>query len=191
MVGRPRDERVDQAILAATRGVLAEQGYSRLTVDAVAAAAGVGKAAIYRRYASKHELVFAAAVHDVDLEPPPDGGSLTADLTALVREILDSLGAPTARAAAPGLISDFLSDPALADRFEETFLARERACVRAALDRAVARGEIEAPPERDLAHSLILGPVFAWLYIFRRQEEESFARDLVVRVEAALRHTPV
>ncbi|WP_116244113.1 TetR/AcrR family transcriptional regulator [Nocardiopsis sp. FIRDI 009] len=190
MVGRPRDERVDQAILAATRKVLTEQGYSRLTVDAVATAAGVGKAAIYRRYSSKHELVFAAAIHDLDLAPPPDGGSLSADLAALVQDVLDSLSTPTARAAGPGLLSDFLGDPALADRFEETFLARERACVQAALDRAVARGELDAPPDTALTHSLIMGPAFVWLYVFRREETETFARDLTVRLEAALRHTP-
>ncbi|MCY9787040.1 TetR/AcrR family transcriptional regulator C-terminal ligand-binding domain-containing protein [Nocardiopsis sp. EMB25] len=54
----------------------------------------------------------------------------------------------------------------------------------------VARGELDASPDVALTHSLIMGPVFVWLYVFRRQDTDAFARDLVVRPEAALRDTP-
>ncbi|GAB3995376.1 hypothetical protein GCM10029992_12460 [Glycomyces albus] len=74
--GRPRDGRIDGAIAQATRELLAERGYAGLTVDAVAARAGVGKAAIYRRHATKQEMIFAATVHDMQEQPPPDAGSL-------------------------------------------------------------------------------------------------------------------
>ncbi|MCG5217473.1 TetR-like C-terminal domain-containing protein [Streptosporangium sp. KLBMP 9127] len=184
--GRPRDERVDAAILAATRDVLTETGYARLTMDAVAARAGAGKAAIYRRYATKQELVYAATVHDLDLRIPPDTGSLTTDLKALIDDILATMGSPTALGSVPGLMADVSADPALAARFQQTFVARQQECITAVLDRAVHRGELQDKPDLDVLHALLAGPVFVWLYLLRRSERDSFAHDLATRLADAV-----
>ncbi|SDM66079.1 DNA-binding transcriptional regulator, AcrR family [Allokutzneria albata] len=164
--GRPRESRVDHALTAATRELLAETGYAKLTVDAVAARAGVGKAAIYRRFATKQELVFSAVVHGVSVEVPPDAGSLEADLLAVLRDIVTSLSGP-ALTAIPGLLADVSVDPG---RFEEIFIAGEQACLRAVLGRAVSRGELPEVPDVDVVHALLLGPVFVWLFLLRREE---------------------
>ncbi|WP_418957741.1 TetR/AcrR family transcriptional regulator [Streptomyces tritici] len=170
-MGRPRDGRVDEAILTATRSLLAESGYARLTVDAVAERARIGKAAIYRRYATKQEMVFAAAVHGADLPPPPDTGSLRGDLTALVQEIVDHVTNPAAAAAIPGLLADVGGSPELAARFHDAFVTVQQAGLAALLDRAVARGELPSPPDLDLVHALVAGPVFATVYLQNRSPD--------------------
>ncbi|MER6942860.1 TetR/AcrR family transcriptional regulator [Nonomuraea sp. NPDC000554] len=162
--GRPREGRVDEAIAAAARELLAEQGYAQLTVDAVAARAGVGKAAIYRRHATKQGMIFSAVMHDLALVAPPDAGSLRADLAALTGEIVATLAVPAADAV-PGLLADVHADPALAAAFTSTFVAAERACVTEVLDRAVARGELPSRPDPVTVHALLLGPIFAWLFL--------------------------
>jgi AcrR family transcriptional regulator len=168
--GRPRDARVDAAILDATRELLARDGYAGLTMDAVAERAGIGKAAIYRRHATKQEMVFAAAIHEPELPGRPDTGSLARDLTALVQEIVDHLTSPAASAAVLGLLADLGPDSALGVRFRERFVTRELADIESLLDRAVARGELPPPPSRPDAptvHALVTGPVFALLYLQR------------------------
>lgn len=171
-MGRPRDGRVDEAILAAARDLLVDGGYAGMTMDAVAARAGIGKAAIYRRYATKQEMVFAAAVHGADLAPPPDTGSLLGDLTALVQEVVDHLTRPAAAAAVLGLLADIGASEGLAARFHEVFVTREQAGIAALLDRAVARGELTVAPDVGMVHALVAGPVFATLYLQRRDSRD-------------------
>ena len=160
--GRPRETRVDRALGAAVRALLAERGYPALTVDAVAARAGVSKAAIYRRYATKQEMTFAVLLHDLHEEAPSGTGSLQGDLEALTSRIAHQL-AQSSAGVMIGLLADVRADPALGKRFEETYLAVERSMVVTLLDRAVLRGELSHRPDLATVHVLLLGPLFAWL----------------------------
>src|SRR3954464_8140062 len=81
--GRPRDPRADRAIVAATLELIAAVGVSDFRMEDVAARAGVGKAAIYRRYASKDELVTAAVAALVSEIDVPDTGSARGGLLPL------------------------------------------------------------------------------------------------------------
>ena len=82
MTGRPRNPECDRAILDAALSEFADRGLDGMSVDAVAARAGVSKATIYRRFASKTELVVAASFAIADQEAPkPDTGSLRGDIT--------------------------------------------------------------------------------------------------------------
>ncbi|MFE3187779.1 TetR/AcrR family transcriptional regulator [Nocardia sp. NPDC059240] len=159
--GRPRDGRVDQAIAVAVRALLAEQGYGTLTVDAVAARAGVGKAAIYRRYSSKQEMIFAVILHGMGETPPTDTGSLRGDVTALAAWFGDRL-VHTQAGVMVGLLADIYADPALQTRFTDTYLAVERSIVTGVIDRAMERGELPGRPDPALVHGLLLGPLFTW-----------------------------
>ena len=85
--GRPRDPLVDRAILQATLRVLTDQGYAGTSIERVAAEAGVGKTAIYRRYASKAELTAAALASQRDAwGPPPDTGSARNDMIEMLAQ---------------------------------------------------------------------------------------------------------
>jgi len=180
--GRPRDPRVDDAIIQATRDVLATGGYARLTVDAVAARAGVGKAAIYRRYVTKQEMIFSATVGDARSESFPDAGSLSADLTLLCQRIAHKLSATTSDVL-HGLLADLYVDPALAARFTETFLGGERLIVVEVLQRAVEREELSRVPDPAVVHALVMGPIFAWLLVLT--EDPTKVHDLAHTVAQA------
>ena len=93
--GRPRDARHDQAILAATLEILQEQGYGGLTIEGVAARAGVGRPTIYRRWPSKPALVVAALVQSDRLALPVARHGLVArDLIAVQRHQVELMNAP-------------------------------------------------------------------------------------------------
>lgn len=185
-LGRPRDSHIDHAVLTAARELLAEVGYARVTMDATAARAGVGKAAIYRRFGSKAELLFAAAVHDMGIEPPPDTGSLRGDLHALARLIHERLGNPLARQVTPALMAEMVRSPELTARLQQTFVAQQRADFAALLDRAAQRGELPRPLDPALAHLLLSGPVFMALFAFHHPVDDVLLDDIASVVAAGL-----
>lgn len=162
--GRPREERADAAISAALHRLLNEVGYAALTMEAVAAKAGVGKATLYRRFSSKAELVFANVIHGPTLQAP-DTGSLRGDLALLAQRIMADLGSPAAGAAIHGLLADLAGNPELHARFHQVFIASERTVITEILGRAGRRGELVPEPDPDLAHSLLLGSIFASLFL--------------------------
>lgn len=157
---------MDEAITRTTRELLAEVGYTGLTMDAVARRAGIGKAAIYRRYATKQEMVFAAAVHGETLEVPPDTGSLHGDLAALARVIIGHLTNP-ASSALLNLLGEIATDPALAATFTANFVEPEREGNAELLRRAVRRGDLEQLPDIEVFHAVFGGAVMSWLFISR------------------------
>ncbi|GGW22409.1 TetR/AcrR family transcriptional regulator [Streptomyces xantholiticus] len=184
--GRPRDSQIDQAVLKAARELLAESGYSRVTMDATAARAGVGKAAIYRRFGSKAELLFAAAVHDMDIEPPADSGSLRGDLRAMAQIIHGRLATPAAREVTPALLAEASRDPALAARLQSTFVAREHRDLEVIMERAHRRGELSRPVDPALAHLLLGGPLFVALLVLTGPLDEGRLDDIASVIAAGL-----
>ncbi|SEP20390.1 TetR-like C-terminal domain-containing protein [Trujillonella endophytica] len=103
--GRPRDARIDEAVLAATRDLLATEGFVGTTVQAVARAAGVGASAIYRRWPSRLELIATAIGQDLDRLDVRPTGDLRADVRAFVGGYLELFDSPVARAGLPGILA--------------------------------------------------------------------------------------
>lgn len=125
--GRPRDPRIDAAVLRATVELLAETGYPGLLVSAIAQRAGTSKPAIYRRWPSKAHLVHEA-VFPVGADTAiPDTGSTADDLREMVRRTMVFLTTPAAKAALPGLIGEMAADPSLHSALLERFAAAELA----------------------------------------------------------------
>jgi AcrR family transcriptional regulator len=159
--GRPRDARHDQSILDATLGILLEQGYRGVTIEGVAARAGVGRPTIYRRWPSKPAVVVAALVQSDRLAlPAPDTGSLRNDLIAVQRHQVERMNSPDARRVTAGLIADLADDPELADTYVSQFLAPRRATVWEVLQRGVDRGELDADVDFAFIYDLLVGPLF-------------------------------
>ncbi|QKG26193.1 TetR/AcrR family transcriptional regulator [Actinomadura verrucosospora] len=183
--GRPRSGHVDEAVADAVRALLAEAGYQALSIDGVAARAGVGKAGIYRRWRSKAEMVFAVVVHGPHPVAPADSGSLRADLSALAEHIIDLLSGPYARLVLPGLTADLSADPALAARFQAGVIDAERALVAEILDRARARGE-DAGDDPAFVHALLLGPIYTYLFLAGGEVPPGLADRLASAAVAAL-----
>lgn len=147
--GRPRDPRIDAAILAAAADLLVEIGYANLTIAAVAERAGTTKTALYRRWSSKADLVHEAAFPTAPTALTTPEGDMTGDVRAMIAATRDVFASPTVKAALPGLIADMAADADLnarvMSRFTELFVV-----VTDRLTRAVARGDVHADvdPER-------------------------------------------
>ncbi|MGP4055378.1 TetR/AcrR family transcriptional regulator C-terminal ligand-binding domain-containing protein [Mycobacterium sp. 4D054] len=154
--GRPRDPRIDAAILRATADLLVEIGYSNVTMAAVAERAGTTKTALYRRWSSKAELVHEAAfpVTPSAMDTPP--GDIAADLRAMIQAARDVFTSPVVRAALPGLIADMSADAELTGRVAERFTDLFGA-VRSRLHGAVERGEVRPGVDPDRLVHLIGG----------------------------------
>ena len=158
-LGRKRDHTRDPEILDAALDVLAETGYDGMTIDMVAARAKAGKATLYRRWASKSELVLDAVacmkVSDVDLTSPPDTGTLRGDLVALVKS-------PTIRESErklkvmAGIVSMIARDPELASAAQEALVEPRARANRIIFQRAIDRGEI--PGDVDIEKLCLIGP---------------------------------
>ncbi|MGO8770810.1 MAG: TetR/AcrR family transcriptional regulator [Mycobacterium sp.] len=119
--GRPRDPRIDGAVLRATVELLAETGYPGLSVAAIAERAGTSKPAIYRRWPSKAHLVHEAVFPIGAATAIPDTGSPPDDLREMVRRTTAVLTTPAARAALPGLVGEMAADPSLHSALLERF----------------------------------------------------------------------
>jgi AcrR family transcriptional regulator len=165
--GRPRSEEAHQAILDATLALLAEVGFSALTVEGVAGRAGVGKATIYRRWPSKLPLVVEAFGGLPSFEDA-DTGSLAGDLKAMLRSYLELFNKTPLAAVLPALASERAHDPALAELFDPV-LRQRRSPLTRALERAVARGEVPPDLDLDLAADLIVGPIAVRLFFTGRK----------------------
>ncbi|MCO7220764.1 TetR/AcrR family transcriptional regulator [Klenkia sp. PcliD-1-E] len=142
--GRPRDPSRDGAIRAAILRLLGEVGYNALTMDAVAAEAGVGKATIYRRWRTKSDLVVDTITEMQQAGfVVPDTGDLTEDLRLILRSLVAEVTGPTGSAAL-SLLSSLPHQPALADAFRAGPLAGWRSALAAVWERAEARGEVRS-----------------------------------------------
>ncbi|BBZ50096.1 TetR/AcrR family transcriptional regulator [Mycobacterium heidelbergense] len=140
--GRPRDPRIDAAVLRATVELLAETGYSELLVSAIAERAGTSKPAVYRRWPSKAHLVHEAVFPIGAATAIPDTGSLPGDLREMVRRTTAFLTTPAARAALPGLVGEMAADPTLHSALLERFSDIIGGGLAERLERAAARGEV-------------------------------------------------
>jgi AcrR family transcriptional regulator len=158
-LGRPRERRVDDAVRAAVLSLLAERGYQRTTIAAVAERAGVGRGALYRRWRSKGEMVFGAVVHGLELADPPEHGSLAADLEALGERIALLSDSEIAHAALLGLTAELDTDAELREALDARLWAVERQYLAVILKRAVDRGEIRPGVDPELVRRLLVGAI--------------------------------
>jgi AcrR family transcriptional regulator len=189
--GRPRDARHDQAILDATLGILLEQGYRGVTIEGVAARAGVGRPTIYRRWPSKPAVVVAALVQSDRLAlPAPDTGSLRNDLIAVQRHQVERMNSPDARRVTAGLIADLADDPELADTYVSQFLAPRRATVLEVLSRGVDRGELDADVDFAFIYDLLVGPLFMRAVVWGQPLAPDAAEKTADVILAAFAPTP-
>jgi len=159
--GRPRDARHDESILRAALAILLEDGYRGLSIEGVAARAGVGRPTIYRRWPSKPALVVAALVRSARLAiRVVDTGSLRGDLIAVQRHQVELMNAPENRRVTAGLVADLAADPELSQTYVNDYLVPRRAAVLQVLRRGVERGELNPDMDFAFAYDLLIGPLF-------------------------------
>jgi AcrR family transcriptional regulator len=182
--GRRRSERSHKAIIAATQELLVELGYGKLTIEAVAARAGVGKQTIYRWWPSRAALVLEAylAGSDAVSLPPPDSGSTRDDVRALIAWLAAVLAEPTGGRVVAGLVGDFPHDPDLAEGFREDVVPARRQAMLQTLERARERGEIRSDADLALAVDTLHGAVFYRLLLSGEPLDAEFAERVADQV---------
>jgi AcrR family transcriptional regulator len=159
--GRPRSQRTEKAILKAASQLLAESGLAAMTMEGVAARAGVGKASIYRRWPSKGALAFDATLDEyLAGQLTRDTGTLEGDLVGTARDWIRSVKRSPSGRTLRGLIAEVQSDPALADAWRERFVRQVRLSRRPIVERAIARGEIPAASDPELILDMLYGPLY-------------------------------
>jgi AcrR family transcriptional regulator len=159
--GRPRSERAHQAILTAARELLIAEGFAAMRLEHVAARAGVGKATIYRRWASKQELAQEllsqlAAPHIGVVDSDDTRAEMLAAVTNPMRAVTETDFGPVIRA----LLSQIASDPSLGDPFRATVVQARRDEIARVIERGIARGDLRADTDIDVATELLVGPVY-------------------------------
>ena len=167
--GRPRDPRIDAAILAATADLLVEIGYSNLTMAAVAERAGTTKTALYRRWSSKAELVHEAAFPTAPTALTTPEGDIGGDVRAMIAAARDVFTSPVVRAALPGLVADMAADADLNARVMSRFTGLF-GVVRERLVHAVARGEVNPDVDPDRLIEVIGGATLLRMLLLPDEE---------------------
>ena len=154
--GRPRDERVDTAIMASTLDLLAEVGPTGLSVDEVAARAGVSKTAIYRRYSTKDDLVVAAIATLNELlpaEPPP--GPVRDALIAMVTGWWEQYATQQGQLF-PRVLAHAKNNPRMFCSFYDQVMEPRRDLYRMAIRRGIESGELRPDTDVELMTTLIV-----------------------------------
>lgn len=181
-----RDE-ITVAIRQAVMQELAAVGYGRLSIEAVARRAGVGKTAIYRRWNSKLELVLEIVSRVAGKSLPlPDIGNLIGDLEVLLRIVARALRHPLASQIIPDLLAEAARNPQIAQTLQQALRANQRDVGILLIDRAVGRGELPAGTDPDVAVDLIVGPIYWRLAVARTSLPEDYLPRMAAAIAAGL-----
>ena len=156
MTGRPRSALADEAIVDATVALLCEDGFDRLSMDGVAARAGVGKATIYRRWPSKEALVIEAVARRTDPFPDEVTGSVRDRLLAVLEGIL-AMSRTGAGRMLPCMVGATVSNPPLAAHYRAQILEPRRARLADLVREGVASGELRRDLDVDAAVDVLVG----------------------------------
>jgi AcrR family transcriptional regulator len=156
-----RSERSRQAILAAALDLCTEKGYARVTVEAIAARAGVSKKTIYRWWPSKGAILLEAVNHAVIMTTPfPDTGNLAADLCTQMTAVVRLLTNPPLGPAYAGILTEIQYDDELCRAVQEEFISPRVQAAKDRLGRAREQGQLAPDADLDLAVELFYGPLY-------------------------------
>ncbi|MEU7895843.1 TetR/AcrR family transcriptional regulator [Nonomuraea sp. NPDC049152] len=164
-----RSERSRQAILTAARELVSEVGYAKLSIEAIAARAGVGKQTIYRWWPSKGAVVFDSILALSESGPQdgmalPDTGDIEADLQVVMRATVAEFADPAFEAPIRALNTEIINDPDLAAQYREKLAGPVHEAKKARLRSAQRAGQIAADADLDLALELMYAPLYQrWL----------------------------
>jgi AcrR family transcriptional regulator len=188
--GRAPDRRSDRArvaVLHAADDLLVERGYAGVTIEGIAARAGVAKQTIYRWWPSKFEILMDTLVEDAAgaLEIP-DTGTVDGDVREHLRRLAKFLSAEPAGQVMLALIGQAQHDADVARAFQQRFMDERRALDRTILERGACRGELRGDTDLDLVIDMIYGPVYHRVLLTGLPVDDRFIDGLVGYVMAAI-----
>ncbi|MEW9556100.1 TetR/AcrR family transcriptional regulator [Nonomuraea sp. NPDC050783] len=182
-----RSEAARRAVLQAADDLLAEKGFAGVTMEGIAARAGVAKQTVYRWWSGKTAVLVDAFVEDLAQElTPPDHGRLALDLPAYLAQLAHVLSATDTGAVFKALIAQAQHDPAFGASFRARYLDEQRRRDRLPLERAVARGELPAGIDVAAETDRLVGPLYYRILVtdepVGHDYTDRLARDFLDRV---------
>jgi AcrR family transcriptional regulator len=174
--GSRRDPAIDAAVLAATRELLIDRGYSATTIDLIASTAGVSRPAVYRRWNSKARLVHEAVFPDLGPEPPKD--DFAAEIARLCAGAVRMYRDAAVREAIPGLMVDLRTDRRLRRVLSDRLEAAARSQLAAKVDNAVAGGAARDGISADMIMDVIAGGAWYAVCVRHIKDPDRVAREL-------------
>ncbi|GHO94217.1 TetR family transcriptional regulator [Reticulibacter mediterranei] len=177
--GRRRNDKSHKAILQAALDLLEQDGYRALTIEAIAAQAGVGKQTIYRWWPSKAAVVLEAFTANAATQiPQPDTGSLRQDLQEFFAATLHAGGERTALVLR-SLMAEALLDPEFAEQFLHIFIYARRNALGELLTRGVQRGQLAADVDINFLLDLVYGAIWYRVLVQHAALDEVLMEQLV------------
>jgi AcrR family transcriptional regulator len=178
---------ITKAITEAVLDELAEQGYARLSMEAVAKRAGVGKSALYRRWASKQEMALAVvAEFSVIQAVAPNTGSLRGDIRESLDALMHWLSHPRFSRILPDLVAEMARNPELSKIVEGMIGQPRRDRALLMLQRAIQRGELDPDTDMELALDLLAAPIYWRLTVRDAEAEPGYLDKLAAAISRAL-----
>jgi AcrR family transcriptional regulator len=159
--GRPRDPELEARILAATRQLLAERGYRRLSIGAVARLAGTTRPTIYLRFAGKEELATSAIAAMPVADPLPVTADIRADLVAELRHFRTAITRPNGFSLVGTVLAEEQLTPRLAARFRERLVLPRRRRLAATLHRGAGIGALRPGLDVEAVTGMLTGSLYA------------------------------
>jgi AcrR family transcriptional regulator len=187
-----RSERSRRAILAATRELIVELGYAKVSIDAIAARAGVGKQTIYRWWPAKGAVVFDSVL-ELSADPSgevaalPDTGDLEADLRLVMRATVAEFADPAFEAPIRALNTEIANDPELAALYRERLAAPVDEAKKDRLRSAQRAGQLASDADLDLILEVLYAPLYQRWLLRTGPLTESYADALVAAALKAFR----
>jgi len=190
--GRPRSDAARRAVLEATNSLLEEAGFSKLTMEGIAARAGVGKATLYRWWPSKGAVAveaFMTAVAGRIAFPCTD--SAVADITSQMLRLAEVYRGTTGRIVCE-LLALGQADPEILAAFMDGYMLPRREAAKQALQRGIEAGEIRSDVDLDVMVDALYAPIFHRMIQRHRPLDDAFVRQVAALVFAGLapRDTP-
>ncbi len=176
--GRPRSEQARQAILRSTSRLLQRTGFAELSIEAIAAHAGVGKATVYRWWPDKGALVVDAFASSSEDELHfPDSGSVFKDMSLQMNQFLAILRSRRGRIVS-AVIAGGQSDSHLIQAFRDRFLRPRRQEAYQTLRRGIDRGELPRNLDLDLLLDILYGAIYMRFLIRHDELSEAYIADV-------------
>ncbi|RDI22912.1 TetR family transcriptional regulator [Lentzea flaviverrucosa] len=174
-----RSEQARQAVLEAADDLLAERGFAGVTIEGIAARAGVAKQTIYRWWPSKVDVLLEAFTEDMaEHLTPQDTGDLGTDLRTHLATLAEFLTNSDPGAVFRALTGQAQHDPQLAARLRDDHLSHQRDRDRVPLQRAIERGELPADLNVDTALDHLVGPIYYRVLVTGAPVSRAFTDDL-------------
>ncbi|MFC8719686.1 TetR/AcrR family transcriptional regulator [Kitasatospora sp. NPDC057198] len=187
--GRPRQEHVTASVLDAVVELVAESGMGALTMDAVAARAGVGKPAIYRRWPTKQDLLIAAAESRIGPLTVPDAGDFRTELRAVLTARMTAYRQPGVNRLLAGVIGSAAEAGAEPGAYQ-AYTARVMGETRHLLERGVARGDVRPDVDLGAAATLVAAALVFRMVAEQQLPDEQLVESVVELIARAVAATP-